>query len=191
MTRANRRVADESSRSDVAARYAQALFELASDQDALGPVEADLKALDALARESADLRLLLRSPKFDAAEQARALAALCERAGFAALTRKFLGLLAANRRLAPLGAIIAEFRRLVAARRGPVAAEVTTAAAMSSAQQARLSKALAAALGKAPQIEVKVDPAILGGLKVKIGSRLYDASLKAKLDSMKFALARA
>ncbi|HEV2365505.1 MAG TPA: F0F1 ATP synthase subunit delta [Caulobacteraceae bacterium] len=184
-------MADESSRSDVAARYAQALFELAADQEALGPVEADLKALETLARESADLRLLLRSPKFDAAEQARALAALSERAGFAALTRKFLGLLAANRRLSALGAITAEFRRLAAARRGLVAAEVTTAAPMSPAQHERLSSALAAALGKAPQIEVKVDPAILGGLKVKIGSRLYDASLKAKLDSMKFALARA
>jgi F-type H+-transporting ATPase subunit delta len=176
---------------DVGARYAQALFDLAIETDALDVVEADLKALKAMRADSADLRTLLTSPKFSADEKAAGLAALAERAGLAAVTRKFLGLLALNRRTGALTPIVDAFERLIAARRGAVAAHVTTAVALTAAQAEGLAAALRTALGKDPQIEARVDPSILGGVKVRVGSRLYDASLKSKLDSLKFALKRA
>ena len=184
-------MADDSSATDVGARYAQALFDLALETGALDVVEADLKGLLVLRAESADLRTLLNAPRFTAADKAKGLAAIAERAGFSATTRKFLGLLAANRRTAALGDIVAAFRRLAAARRGEVSAQVVTAIPLTAAQTASLAAALRTALGKDPQIETRVDPAILGGLKVRVGSRLYDASLKSKLDSLKFALKRA
>ena len=173
------------------ARYAQALFDLAVETDALGAIEADLKAVDAMRAASADLRTLLSSPKFSAEDKARGLAALAEKANFGATTRKFLGLLAANRRTVALGDIIRAFHSLVAARRGAVSAQVITAVPLTDSQTAGLTAALRAALGKDPRIETRVDPAILGGVKVRVGSRLYDASLKSKLDSLKFALKRA
>ncbi|MHB8530014.1 MAG: F0F1 ATP synthase subunit delta [Caulobacteraceae bacterium] len=184
-------MADDSKASDVAARYAQALFDLAVSSEALPAIEADIAAFQAMAKESPDLRTLVGSPKFTAAEQAAALAALGEKARWTATTGKFFGLLAANRRLAHLAAVIAAFQRLCAEHRGTVSAQVTTAVAMSGQQASALAEALRAAFGKDPAIEARVDPAILGGLKVKVGSRLYDASLKSKLDSMTFALKRA
>jgi F-type H+-transporting ATPase subunit delta len=104
---------------------------------------------------------------------------------------KFLGLLCANRRLAALTEITAAFKRLSADRRGIVSAEVVTAIAMTKSQSEMLARTLRAALGRDPEIQTRVDPAILGGVKVKVGSRLYDASLKSKLDSLKLALKRA
>lgn len=184
-------VADDSKATDVGARYAQALFGLAKDNDQIALVEADLKALKAMLAESADLRGVLRSPVFDADAKARVLAALAERAGFQATSRKFLGFLAAQRRAGALAAVITSFEALSAAYRGVVSAQVTTAVALTPAQSTGLQAALRQALGKDPEIETRVDPAILGGLKVRVGSRLFDASLKSKLDSLKFALKRA
>jgi F-type H+-transporting ATPase subunit delta len=184
-------VADESKATDVGVRYAQALFELAKEQDEVRPVEADLKSLKAMRADSADLRTLLASPTFDAEAKGRGLAAIAEAAGFCATTRKFLGLVAANRRAASLGDMIAAFERLAAQDRGAVSAEVVTAMPLTAAQSQALAASLRTALGKDPEIETRVDPAILGGLKVRVGSRLYDASLKSKLDSLKFALKRA
>jgi len=184
-------VADDSSATDVGARYAQALFDLADETNALPAVEADLKGLKGLRADSADLRSLLVSPRFNADDKGRGLAAIAERAGYADVTRKFLGLLAANRRTLALEAIIKAFQRLVAERRGAVSAQVVTAVPLSDAQMSGLAAALRTALGKDPEIETRVDPAILGGVKVRVGSRLYDASLKSKLDSLKFALKRA
>src|SRR6185369_5807483 len=106
-------------------------------------------------------------------------------------TRKFLGLTAANGRAAALRSIITSFAQIAAEDRGAVSAEVVTAVAMTDAQRAGLAAALRASLGRDPEIETRVDPAILGGVKVRVGSRLYDASLKSKLDSLKFALKRA
>jgi F-type H+-transporting ATPase subunit delta len=184
-------VADDSKSTDVGARYARALFDLANEQGRAGAVEADLKALKAMRAESADLRRLLVSPRFSAEDKAKALLALAERAGFDATTRKFLGLIAANRRAAALPGAIAAFEALAAEARGAIAAEVTTAVALTADQAKGLRAALAQALGKDPEIEARVDPSILGGLKVKVGSRLYDASLRTKLDSLRFALKRA
>ena len=122
---------------------------------------------------------------------ARALAALATQANFSETTQKFLGLLAGNGRAAALPEAVAAFEALHAAARGAVAAVVTTAAPMTAAQSKGVAEALRAALGKAPEIETRVDPALLGGIRVRVGSKLFDASLRSKLDSLKFALKRA
>jgi F-type H+-transporting ATPase subunit delta len=175
----------------VGARYAQALFELASDQRQTGAVEDDLKRFKAMIAESADLRTLVASPAFDAEAKARGLVAVAEAADLSATTRKFLGLVAANRRASALPAMIAAYERLAAEARGAVSAEVTTALPLTTEQSRALAAALRQALGKDPEIETRVDAGILGGLKVRVGSKLYDASLKSRLDSLKFALKRA
>jgi F-type H+-transporting ATPase subunit delta len=184
-------MADDSRATDVGARYAQALFELAKDQGEVASVEADLKTLKGMCGESADLRALLASPTFGAEAKGVGLSALADAAGLSPTTRKFLGLLAVNRRAGALGAVIAAFERLAAADRGAVSAEVVTALPLTDAQTQALAAALRTALGKDPEIETRVDPAILGGVKVRVGSRLYDASLKSRLNSLKFALKRA
>jgi F-type H+-transporting ATPase subunit delta len=181
--RADLDLADDSKQTDVGARYAQALFDLALETKALDAVEADLKSLKAAREESADLRRVLDSPAYTAEDKGKVLTALGAEAKFDKATRNFLGVLAANRRASALPAVIAAFARLSAAHRGVVAAEVTTAVKLTAAQ--------AKALGQEPEITTRVDPTILGGLKVKVGSRLFDASLRSKLDSLKFALKRA
>ena len=184
-------MADDPQTSNVGARYAQALFDLAKDQNQVAKVEADLKSLKAAIADSRDLRVLLESPAFPAEDKAKGLAAIANAAGFTATTKKFLGLLAANGRAAALAAAIAAFERLAADARGEVQAQVVTAVPLTAAQAKGVAQALRQALGKDPQIETRVDPAILGGLKVRVGSRLFDASLRSKLDSLKFALKRA
>jgi F-type H+-transporting ATPase subunit delta len=184
-------VADDSKSTDVGARYAQALFELAKAGGKLAQVESDLKSFKAMRRESADLRRLLDSPAFSAEDKTKALLAVAAAAKFQDVTRKFLGLMAQNRRSAAITSAIAAFEALAAAERGVVSAEVTTAVKLTAAQEAGLKAALRQALGKDPDMETNVDPAILGGLKVRVGSRLYDASLRSKLDSLRFALKRA
>lgn len=184
-------MADDSQQTDVGARYAQALFDLALETNALESVEADLKALSAARDHSVDLRRVLASPIYTAEDKGKVLTAIGEQAQFNGTTMKFLGLLAANRRAAALPSVIAAFARLSATHRGVVAAEVTTAVALTAAQAEGVKAALAQALGREPEITTRVDSAILGGLKVKVGSRLFDASLRSKLDSLKFALKRA
>lgn len=184
-------MADDIKVTDVGQRYARALFELADEGKALAAVERDLVALKAMYAESKDLRVLLDSPSFSAETKGAGLAGLAARAKFHATTRKFLGLLAANRRADALINVIDGFRKLSADRRGVVAAEVTTALPLTAAQAKGVAAALRTALGKDPEISTRVDPAILGGIKVRVGSRLFDASLKSKLDTLKFALKRA
>jgi F-type H+-transporting ATPase subunit delta len=184
-------MADDSLPGNVEARYARALLDLAAEQGTLEAVEADMAAWKSALKDSADLRTLIASPKFDAETKGRGLAAVAARAGGSETTRKFLGVVAANGRANLLANIIELFERLAAARKGLVAAKVTTAAPLTKAQAKSLSASLAATLGREPQIETVVDPTILGGIKVRVGSRLYDASLKTKLDSLKFALKRA
>jgi F-type H+-transporting ATPase subunit delta len=184
-------VADDSQTSNVGGRYAQALFDLAKDQKLVTQVEADLKSLKAAIAESRDLRILLESPAFGAEDKGKGLAAIANTAGFNATTKKFLGLLAANGRASVLPAAISAYEQLAAAARGEVQAQVTTALPLTAAQAKGVAQALRQALGKDPQIETRVDPAILGGIKVRVGSRLFDASLRSKLDSLKFALKRA
>ena len=184
-------MADDIRETEAGARYARALFDLAAETGATDAVRSNLKALKAMLAESADLRRLVNSPTYSAEDKGKALVALAVEAGFDMTTAKFLGLLTQNRRSADLPAVIAGFERLYAAQTGVVAAEVTSAVALSKAQLDGVKAQLRASLGKDPEIETRVDPAILGGLKVKVGSRLYDASLKTRLDQLKFALKRA
>lgn len=185
------KVADDFKANEVAERYAQALFDLARDAGAVEAVRDDLRALKAMLAESADLRRLAASPTWSAEDKGKAFVALAAEAGFHMLTAKFLGLLIHNGRAGALGAVIAAFERLWAKASGVVAAEVTSALPLTDAQLGAVRAALRQSLGKDPEIETRVDPSILGGLKVKVGSRLFDASLKTKLDQLKFALKRA
>jgi F-type H+-transporting ATPase subunit delta len=184
-------VADDFRETEVGERYAKALFDLALDAKAVDKVREDLDALRDMIAGSADLRRLLTSPAFTAEDKGKALDALAAKAEFNPITGKFLGLLAQNRRAAALGAVIAGYRRLHDKYRGVVAAQVTTAVALTAAQEKGIAQALAQALGEEPEISTAVDPSILGGVKVRVGSRLFDASLKTRLDSLKFALKRA
>ncbi len=185
-------MADDSSRmADVGARYAHALFELADEAKMVAVVEDDLKSFKTMSAESLDLRRLIASPMFSAEDKGRALSAVADKAHLNPLTKKFIGLLAANNRVSALPAVIRAFELLAAERRGAVAAEVTTAIKLTAAQQKAISAALKKAFGKDPEISTTIDPTILGGLKVKVGSKLFDASLKSRLDQLKFALKRA
>ena len=184
-------MADDSKLSNVGSRYAKALFDLASETKQIAAVEADLKSLKAALAESKDLRVLVGSPAFGAADKGKGLAAIAAKANFSDTTAKFLGLLAANGRASLLASVITGFEALASKARGAVSAQVTTAVPLSAAQSKGVAAALRQALGKDPEIETRVDPAILGGIKVRVGSRLFDASLKSKLDSLKFALKRA
>lgn len=177
--------------SEVAGRYAQALFDLALERDRVTTVEADLVALDGVRSESPELARLLASPAFAAEDKARGLAAVAEKGAFDDVTRRFLQLIARNRRAADLPGVVRAFRRLSAQHRGVVSAEVTSATPLSDSQRDAISAALRGSLGKAPEITTRVDPSILGGLRVRVGSRLYDASLKTRLDHLKTALKRA
>jgi F-type H+-transporting ATPase subunit delta len=184
-------LADDSKASNVGERYAQALFDLASEQNQVAAVEADLKSLKTALADSRDLRVLVASPAFSAEDKGKGLSAIAAKAQFDATTQKFLGLLAANNRVSVLPSVITSFQAMAAKARGAVSAQVTTALPLNAAQSKGLAAALRLALGKDPEIETRVDPAILGGIKVQVGSRLFDASLKSKLDSLKFALKRA
>jgi F-type H+-transporting ATPase subunit delta len=169
-------------------RYAVALFGLAEERKALDGVAGDLRALRAMLRESADLRRLVRSPVLSRAAQGKAIAALAGPAGLSPLTRNFLGLLAQNRRLFALPEIVESYLGRLAERRGEVTAQVVTAQDLSTAQRAALDEQLRKAVGGKVAIDVHVDPSLLGGLVVKVGSRMVDASLKSKLYRLQLAM---
>ena len=172
----------------MAARYATALFELALEQKALDPVNADLERFDAMVADSVDLARLVRSPVFSADEQIKALRAVLGAAGIGGLAARFLEVVTANRRLFAVRDMIRGFRALVSRHRGEVSAEVTVAVPPSEAQLAAIRAELAAVTGKDVQVNVKVDPAIIGGLVVKLGSRMVDSSLRTKLNAIRLAM---
>jgi len=172
----------------LAGRYATALYELADEAKALDAVAADLKTLKTLIGESADLRRLVSSPLIPRAEQAKAVLALVEKAGVSDITRRFVGTVARNRRLASLASIIDGFTALLAAHRGEITAEVTSAKPLSQPQADAVGNALRAAVGKKVSVQLNVDPQLLGGIKVKVGSRLIDASLASKLQRLQLAM---
>jgi len=165
----------------LAERYAAALFELADERKALDAVASDLTGLRRLIDDSSDLRRMIRSPVLQRDEQARAIAAVGERASANPLTRNFLGLLARNRRLFALPDMIHGFLRILAERRGEVTAQVIAAQELSATQRQALDERLRKAVGGKVAVEFRVDPSLLGGLVVKVGSRMVDASLKSKL----------
>jgi F-type H+-transporting ATPase subunit delta len=173
----------------MAGRYAVALFELARDERSIDAVKADLDRFDALINEHPDLHRLVRSPVFTAEEQGRALAAVLDKAGIDGLAGKFLKVVAANRRLFAVHNIVKAFRTLVAHHKGEVTAEVTVAEALDEKHRTAIAGALKSVTGgQNVDLRVKVDPAIIGGLVVKLGSRMVDTSLRTKLNAIKQAM---
>jgi F-type H+-transporting ATPase subunit delta len=178
--------------SGMAGRYATALFELALEAKALDQVKADLDAFDKLMSENADLARLVRSPVFGADEQLKALSAILDNAGISGLTANFLRVITTNRRLSAVRDMIRAYRALVARHRGEVTAQVTVAEPLSDKNYAALKDALTSVTGgKDIDFDVKVDPAIIGGLIVKVGSRMVDTSLRTKLNTIKLAMKEA
>jgi F-type H+-transporting ATPase subunit delta len=176
----------------MAGRYATALFELALEENALAAVESDLGRFDRLIGESADLSRLVRSPVFTSEEQLKAISAVLAKAGIGGLAAKFIRLVAQNRRLFAIRDILRDFRKLLARQRGEVAAEVTVAEPLGEDHLAELKDALKASTGgKDVALDLKVDPAIIGGLIVKLGSRMIDTSLRTKLNAIKIAMKEA
>ena len=174
--------------SGLAERYAKALFELADDRKALDEVANDLRALRGLIDESADFRRLIRSPVVSRVEQGNAVAALAERAGFSMLTKNFLGVVARNRRLFVLPGVIAGYLKELATRRGEVTAEVTAAKPLTPAQTEAVNEQLRKAVGGKVAVDLRIDPSLIGGLVVKVGSRMVDASIKSKLARLQLAM---
>jgi F-type H+-transporting ATPase subunit delta len=174
--------------SGLAGRYAGALFELTRELHAMDAVADDLESIGSLLAESADLRRLIRSPVLSREEQGRAIMALGERAGFHQLTRQFLGVLAHKRRLFTLPDVMRAFATMLAAERGEVSGEVMSAVPLSEAQVEAVQKQLSEAMGKSVRLAAAVDPNLLGGLIVRVGSRMIDASLRTKLQRLELAM---
>ncbi|NSZ18083.1 F0F1 ATP synthase subunit delta [Agrobacterium vitis] len=174
--------------SAVAERYASSLFELAREADSVDAVAGDLNRFQAMIDESVDLQRLVTSPAFTSEQQVAAIAALCDKAEIGGLVGNFLKLVTANRRLFAVPGMIAAFRMIAARHRGELAADVTSAHALTPAQETELKEALKSATGKTVTMFVTVDPSLLGGLIVKIGSRQIDTSLRTKLSTLKLAL---
>jgi F-type H+-transporting ATPase subunit delta len=176
----------------MAGRYATALFELARDNKAVDAVKKDLDQFDALVSGSADLNRLVRSPVFGVDEQLKALSAILAKAGITGLAANFLRVITTNRRLFAVRDMIRAYRALVARHKGEVTAQVTVAEQLNDKNLDALKSALKSVTGgKDIDLEVKVDPAIIGGLIVKVGSRMVDSSLRTKLNSIKIAMKEA
>lgn len=172
----------------VAGRYAAALFDLAKEQNTVAEVEADLAKLQGLIDASDDFARLVRSPLYGVEEQSRAVEAVAGQAGIGGLTTNFLKLIARNRRLSAASDMARAFRTLAAQARGEVTAEVTSASQLDEAQLEALKATLKGSVGKDVQLATRVDPSLLGGLIVKIGSRMVDSSLRTKLANLRLGL---
>jgi len=180
--------AQHSGTAGLAARYAAALLELADEAKQLDSVAADLKTVRAMIDGSADLRRLLRSPVLSRADQARAMGAVLQQAGVGDLVRRFVALVAENRRLFALADMIDAYLADLARRRGEVTAVVTSATPLSEAQTAAVTDVLKRAVGGKVAVELKTDASLIGGLIVKVGSRMIDSSLKSKLQRLQLAM---
>jgi F-type H+-transporting ATPase subunit delta len=183
--------AENPSVSGVSGRYATALFELARDERCIDAVKADLDRFGAMLAENADLMRLVRSPVFSAEEQLRALTAVLESVGISGTSARFLQVLTANRRLFAVTDVIRAFGALVAKFKGEATADVTVAEKLGEKNLDALKSALKSVTGKDVTLNVKVDPSIIGGLVVKLGSRMVDSSLRTKLNSIKHAMKEA
>lgn len=177
--------------SAIAQRYADALFDLAREGGALETVERDMRTLKKAIGTSADLRKMLTSPVYDSDAQTRAISAIADKAGFSALARNFIGLVAKNRRLFALDGMAAAFAARMAAHRGEVTAEAISAAPLNDEQLRRLRGEIELQVGKAVNLNARVDPELLGGLIVKVGSKMIDSSLKTKLSRLKSVMKEA
>ncbi|HVV41477.1 MAG TPA: F0F1 ATP synthase subunit delta [Nitrobacter sp.] len=183
--------AEDPSVSGVSGRYATALFDLAREDKSVDAVKADLDKFDAMLADSPELVRLVRSPVFTADMQLKALGAVLDKAGIGGTTAKFLKVLTTNRRLFAVGDVIRAYRALVAKFKGEATADVTVAETLSDRNLDALKTALKSVTGKDVALNVKVDPSIIGGLVVKLGSRMVDSSLRTKLNSIKHAMKEA
>lgn len=181
-------MATKSGESGMAARYALALFELADEQRKLDAVADDLRALDAAIEANEDLRRMMASPVLGRATQGKAIAAVLDQAGADELTKRFVGVTAANRRLYALRHVIKAYLAELAERRGEISAEVTSARALTAEQARTVEQALQRVEGRNVALSLKVDPALIGGLVVRVGSRMIDSSLKTQLAKMKLVM---
>ena len=178
--------------SGMAGRYANALFELALENKAVDAVKNDLEQFDALVAGNPDLARLVRSPVFGADEQLKALGAILDKAGIKGLAANFLRVITTNRRLFAVRDMIRAYRALVARHKGEVTAQVTVAEKLNAKNVDALKSALKSITGgKDIDLDVKIEPAIIGGLVVKVGSRMVDSSLRTKLNAIKFAMKEA
>lgn len=181
-------IADKVIVSGVAGRYALALFELALDAKALDPVAADIDKLDAMIKDSADLSRVVSSPLYGRDDQGKVMDAVSKASGLCDLTRRFLGVIAHNRRLPVLGGMIGEFRKLLAQHKGEAIAEVTSAHKLTAPQVKALQKKLKTMVGRDVNVEASVDESLLGGLIVKVGSQMIDSSLRTKLSNLQISM---
>lgn len=175
-------------KASLAGRYASALFDLASEAGTVTAVEGDLDKLDAALAESADLRDLATNPEIGRKAAGSAVDAVAGLLGLSDLTRKFLGVLADNRRLGALKDAIRAFHTIAAAERGEVTAEAASAHALTDAQIEQLKSKLTAREGRTVKLSTRVDPDLLGGLVVTIGSRRIDGSIRTRLNSLAQAM---
>jgi len=169
-------------------RYATALFELADEEKQLDAVAGDLTSVGAMLDDSEDLRRLIRSPVISREDQQKAMQAVLEEAGISTLTRNFIGVVIDNRRLFQLPGMIKGYLALLAQARGEVTAEVVSAKPLTDAQTQAITDSLRKAVGTKVAIDAKVDETLLGGLVVKVGSRMVDTSLKTKLAQLRLAM---
>ncbi|MEZ5796047.1 MAG: F0F1 ATP synthase subunit delta [Paracoccaceae bacterium] len=172
----------------IAARYASALFDLAKEGGALKALESDAAALKAALADSPDLAAMIASPVISRAEQTAATAAIAAKMGLNALTANTLALMGEKRRLFVLPQFLAELAGLIAAEKGEITAEVTSATALSAAQSKKLAETLKAKVGKTVKLNATVDESLIGGLIVKLGSTMIDTSVKSKLASLQNAM---
>ena len=174
--------------SGVPGRYASALFELASEEKATEEVGRQLGAFGAAIDQSEDLKRLVRSPVFSSEDQVAALSGVAGELGLSGTTLNFLKLAAKNRRLSALPEMIKAYATLLSQSKGEIAGEVTSAQALTDSQLSDLKAALKSSLGRDVALSTRVDSSILGGLIVKVGSRMMDNSLKTKLQTLKIAM---
>lgn len=172
----------------LAGRYAAALFDLAEAEKSLDAIAEDLAVFGRMIESSDDLRRLVRSPVISRGEQEKAVLAIAEKAGMNKLTQNFVGVIAQNRRLFALPNMISAYQGILASRRGEAIAEVVSAKELSDAQMSALSDALKQAVGTKVTVDAQVDPGLLGGLIVKVGSRMVDSSLRTKLSQLRLAM---
>lgn len=174
--------------SGIAGRYATALFDLASEGKQLDAVAADLATIKSMMAESDDLARLIKSPLISRDDQARAMATVLAKLESCDLVRRFVGMVAQNRRLFALADMIHDYGRLLAAQRGEVTAKVTSAKKLSDSQVEAVSAALKSAIGSDVSLEADIDESLIGGLVVKVGSRMVDSSIRTKLQNLMFAM---
>jgi len=179
---------EEPHNAGLAGRYATAVFELAQEEKSVEALERDFATLKAMIRDSADLAHLVRAPVFSRDDQKKGMDAILHRIEAAPLTRRFVLMLASKRRLFVLTDIIRSFEAKVARQRGEITADVTSARALNDAEIAELKNVLKAKLGRDARLDARVDPSLLGGLVVKVGSRMIDSSLRTKLNGLRAAM---